>query len=430
MSETNAVKCFKSVEKHISENCAILEKYSKKLAQLYRNCYPSTLNSAIKELEDGSIFVLTGDIPAMWLRDSAAQVNHYLSLAGDPDIAQIIKKVILKQFQYIVIDPYANAFNESANGHGHADDLPAPIPWVWERKYEVDSLCYPIKLLYKYWRATGDRSIIENEFKIVLKTILSLWKTEQYHNEKSFYGYVSELVINGNIESDNFDLYPTGYTGMTWSGFRPSDDACIYGYLVPSNMFAATVLGYAAEMLEDGSLKDEALTLKAQIEEGIEKFAVVEHKTFGKVYAYEVDGMGNYVLRDDANIPSLLSAPYLEYEKLDPEIYANTRRLLLSKENPHYFEGKFAKGIGSPHTPEGYIWHMALIMQGLTSESREEKLEILSMLERTDGGTGFMHEGFLADDPTIFTREWFTWPNSLLCEFIEKCIEEDIFNKE
>lgn len=359
----------------------------------------------------------------MWLRDSSAQVNHYIPMAkSDPEIAEMIKKIIKKQFQYIAIDPYANAFNESANGHGHINDKPRPIPWVWERKYEIDSLCYPIKLLYRYWKAVGDRSIIDNVFRVIMKTILELWKTEQNHTKNSCY----TMSRKGNGEDEACCLNPTKYTGMTWSGFRPSDDSCVYGYLVPSNMFAAVVLGYAAEMLGECEMTDDILKLKKDIETGIEKYAVVEHEKFGKVYAYEVDGFGNYLLRDDANIPSLLSIPYLGYKTADDDIYKNTRKLLLSEENPFYYKGKYASGIGSPHTPKDYIWHMALIMQGITSDCEKEKKEILNMLQNTDAGTGYMHEGFNCNNPSEYTRPWFTWPNALLCEFLEQCIEEDI----
>lgn len=414
---------YKAVEENISAKAEIIGKYSKKLAGLYKNCYSSTAETALKETADGNIFVLTGDIPAMWLRDSAAQVNHYIALARDPEIADMIKKVIRKQFQYILIDPYANAFNETANGKGHTTDKPVQSPWVWERKYEIDSLCYPVKLLYKYWKATGDDSLIKEEFPVVMELILKIWKTEQHHTEQSFYRFIRETDDENDTISNNGKGNDTAYTGMTWSGFRPSDDGCVYGYLVPSNMFASTVLRYAAEMLGNCELTNDILKLKAEIDAGIEKYAITEHEKFGRVYAYEVDGFGNYLLRDDANIPSLISAPYLEYDKLDSEVYQNTRRLLLSKENPFYFEGKYAKGIGSPHTPKGYIWHMALIMQGLTSEDTSEKKQILRYLEETDGGTGYMHEGFNADNPKEFTREWFTWPNSLLCEFIDDCMD-------
>jgi meiotically up-regulated gene 157 (Mug157) protein len=213
---------------------------------------------------------------------------------------------------------------------------------------------------------------------------------------------------------------------MTWSGFRPSDDACTYGYLIPSNMFAVVVLGYAAEMLGDVPLAAEALALRAEIQEGLKKFATVEHPVHGTVYACEVDGMGNYLLMDDANIPSLISAPYLGYTTTDDPIYRNTRKMLLSSDNPYYYEGKCAKGIGSPHTPPHYVWHMALAMQGMTSDNKEEMKAILDMLTNCDGGTGYMHEGFHVDAPTVFTSPWFTWPDSLFCEFVNKCMDEGI----
>lgn len=415
----------RAVTKHVEKNCKIFESYSKKLSELYRNCYTSTLASAVKELSDGSLFVLTGDIPAMWLRDSAAQVNHYVRLAEDKEVAEIIKKVILKQFQYIVTDPYANAFNESANGRGHTTDRPYQIPWVWERKYEVDSLCYPIKLLYRYWKRTHDNSIIENELPVVMRTIVNVWKTEQYHDEMSSYNFIRHIG-DSKLQKNNTLCGSVKYTGMTWSGFRPSDDSCTFGYLIPSNMFASVVLKYAAEMLGECELSKEILELKQQITDGIEKYGTFEHEKYGKVYSCEVDGFGNRMVMDDANIPSLISAPYLGYLTAEDEIYRNTRRMLLSRDNPYYFEGKFAKGIGSPHTEQNFIWHLALSMQGLTSNDKGEMSQILDMLINTDADTGFMHESFNPNNPKEFTRPWFTWSNSLFCEFAEKCLEESI----
>ena len=180
-------------------------------------------------------------------------------------------------------------------------------------------------------------------------------------------------------------------------------------------------------MLGECDLTKEILTLKKQITEGIKKYGTFEHEQFGKVYACEVDGFGNRKVMDDANIPSLISAPYLGYLDSKDEVYQNTRKMLLSKENPYYFEGKFAKGIGSPHTPDNFIWHLALSMQGLTSNNKTEMSEILDMMINTDGDTGFMHEGFNSDNPKEFTRPWFTWSNSLFCEFVEKCIKELTF---
>ena len=414
-----------SVTAHIDKVCARLEKSSPKLAQLYRNCFPNTIATTIQEQEDGSLFVITGDIPAMWLRDSAPQVDHYIPLAGDPEVASIVRRVVEKQFKYVLIDPYANSFNPAPNGEGHITDIPRNGPWVFERKYEIDSLCYPLWLCYRYWKATGDDAVLA-QLPAVVETILGVWRTEQHHVEKSPYRFTrTDCPYQDTIHNNGMGA-PVAYTGMTWSGFRPSDDACTYGYLIPSNMFAVVVLGYAAEMLGDHPLAAEALALRAEIQEGLKKFATVEHPVHGTVYACEVDGMGNYLLMDDANIPSLISAPYLGYTTTDDPIYRNTRKMLLSSDNPYYYEGKCAKGIGSPHTPPHYVWHMALAMQGMTSDNKEEMKAILDMLTTCDGGTGYMHEGFHVDDPTVFTRPWFTWPDSLFCEFVNKCMDEGI----
>ena len=414
-----------SVTAHIDKVCARLEKSSPKLAQLYRNCFPNTIATTIQEQEDGSLFVITGDIPAMWLRDSAPQVDHYIPLAGDPEVASIVRRVVEKQFKYVLIDPYANSFNPAPNGEGHITDIARNGPWVFERKYEIDSLCYPLWLCYRYWKATGDNTVLA-QLPAVVETVLGVWRTEQHHVEKSPYRFTrTDCPYQDTIHNNGMGA-PVAYTGMTWSGFRPSDDACTYGYLIPSNMFAVVVLGYAAEMLGDHPLAAEALALREEISEGLKKFATVEHPVHGTVYACEVDGMGNYLLMDDANIPSLISAPYLGYTTTDDPIYRNTRKMLLSSDNPYYYEGKCAKGIGSPHTPPHYVWHMALAMQGMTSDNKEEMKAILDMLTTCDGGTGYMHEGFHVDDPTVFTRPWFTWPDSLFCEFVNKCMDEGI----
>ncbi len=420
------------VNERINKYCSVIEKHSPKLAELYRNCYPNTLETATEIMNDGSVFVLTGDIPAMWLRDSTAEVSHYIPLVKEnDDIKDIIKGVIKRQRMYIELEPYANAYKKEPNDHKEFNDYPENHPIVWERKYEIDSLCYPLRLAYLYWKATGDSSILGDDFLKSTEITVNLWRTEQHHFEKSPYRFTRKNCPEQDTIHNNGMGNPVEYTGMTWSGFRPSDDACRYGYLVASNMFAVVVLGYLAEMLEaaypeQSSLIAECNSLKNEIRSGIEKFAVVDHEKYGKIYACEVNGMGDYFLFDDANVPSLLSAPYLGFCAHDDEIYLNTRRFILSKDNPYYYEGKFAKGVGSPHTPEGYIWHIALSMQGLSSNNPEEIKDILYMLETTDGGTGYMHEGFDANNPDIFTRSWFSWSCALFAELVEKAVDEEI----
>ena len=402
-----------------------------KLAALYRNCALSTVDTALEQCDDGTLFVLTGDIPAMWLRDSAAQVTHYIPLSQDPEVASIIEGVIRRQLKYIEIDPYANAFNKEPNSAGHITDLPRQGPWVFERKYEIDSLCYPLRLLYLYWKSSGSTEIIKERLEDIARIILNQWRVEQHHFEKSPYLFIrNDYTVPWDTIHNGGRGNPVAYTGMTWSGFRPSDDGCQYGYLTASEMFATVVLGYMSEMLrcvcENAALADECDALRREIDEGIKKYCVVDNEKYGKIYACEVDGLGNCCMIDDANIPSLLSVPYIGYTSPDDEIYKNTRRFLLSRDNPFYFEGKYARGIGSRHTPDNYIWHMALVMQGMTSTSDDEKREIIDMIVRTDADTGVLHEGFNADNPYEFTREWFTWPNSLFAEYIENCVDAGI----
>ncbi|MFC5468932.1 glycoside hydrolase family 125 protein [Cohnella suwonensis] len=394
-----------------------------KLARMFANCFSNTLSTTVKPLPDGTTFIITGDIPAMWLRDSAAQVRPYLILAQrDEQLAELVERVVKRQFRYVQLDPYANAFNDSDNGKGHQDDLTQMNGWLWERKYEIDSLCYPIQLAYLLWKTTGRTSHLDPVFSDACRLILKVWRTEQNHETDSSYRFertncppLDTLVREGKGS-------PVAVTGMTWSGFRPSDDACTYGYLIPSNMFAVVVLGYMAELareaLQDEALAKEAEALRTEIRQGLAAHAIVEHPEFGPIYAYETDGLGGYHLMDDANVPSLLALPYLGYCAPDDPIYLNTRRFVLSDSNPYFYRGAAAEGVGSPHTPENYIWHISLAMQALTSLDEEEVLRLLNVLERTDAGTDFLHEGFHADDSSQYTREWFSWANALFSELI------------
>ncbi|MCM3117509.1 glycoside hydrolase family 125 protein [Neobacillus sp. MER 74] len=394
-----------------------------KLHDMFEQCFVNTYTTTLKKLEDGKTFVVTGDIPAMWLRDSAAQVRPYLIAAEeDEELSELLEGVIRQQFAFILHDPYANAFNETENGRGHQTDLTDMTPHIWERKYEIDSLCYPIQLAYLFWKSTGRTAYIKETFQTVLETIIHVWRTEQDHENKSPYRFERADVRQSDTltrEGKGGRVVPTG---MTWSAFRPSDDACTYGYLVPANMFAVVVLGYAAEMcemvLQDSSLKEDCLKLREEIRQGIEQYATLDHPIYGEMYVYETDGEGRVNLMDDANVPSLLAAPYLGYQSFEDATYLNTREFLLSRDNPYFYEGKYANGIGSPHTPDHYIWHIALAIQGMTSVSDAEKQQILAYFKNTDGGTNFMHEGFKADCPEEFTRDWFAWANTMFSEFV------------
>lgn len=389
---------------------------------VFRDRFLDTLQNTVKVGEDGTTFVLTGDIPAMWLRDSTAQLRPYLFLVNESsEIKALIKGLIERHFQMIYLDPYANAFNETDNNAGHQTDHTDMQPIIWERKYEIDSLCYPVQLSYLYYKETKDTSHFNETFVKGIDAILTVWETEQHH-ETSPYNFERETWREEDTLTHDGRGTPVGYTGMTWSGFRPSDDRCEYHYLVPSNMFAVVVLGYLeeifSEVLPDSDRLERVRHLKETIDAGIKKHGIVQNSKGEDIYAYEVDGLGHYKIMDDANIPNLLSAPYLGYCTEDDPIYVNTRATILSDENPYYYSGTEASGIGSSHTPVDYIWHMALAMEGLTSQDQAEKKRVLNLMVKTDGGTGVMHEGFHKDDSTQYTREWFSWPNMLLVELM------------
>ena len=391
------------------------------LMDVFVNCYTNTLNTTVKRMENNMTHVITGDIPAMWLRDSAAQLRPYIFLAKEnEEIRELIAGLVRRQFMCITIDEYANAFNEAPNGACWEKDDPDQNPWVWERKFEVDSLCYPLQLAYLLWKNTGCTTQFEGDFQVGVEKILEVFTTEQYHEEKSHYRFNrNNGYYRDTLSRDGKGALVKSGTGLIWSGFRPSDDACTYGYLIPSNMFAVVALGYLEEMereiFHNEELAERAKALKEEVQEAIETIGKTFTEEFGMVYAYETDGYGMYNLMDDANVPSLLAMSYLGYEG-EPEVSSNTRRFLLSEANPFYFKGDKAAGIGSPHTPSNYIWHIAMAIQGLTSETREEKLEILKNMAATTGGKGVMHEGFCCEDDSKFTRAWFSWANAMYAE--------------
>lgn len=399
------------------------------LAEMFEATYLNTVETTVKSLEDGSTFVVTGDIPAMWLRDSSAQVRHYLPLVKeDSETRRMVRGLILRQAKCIINDPYANAFNEKENKNGHfSDKTEFDNPMAWERKYEIDSLCYPVQLAYLFGKAADTTEHLDGVFRKALCKILTVFETEQRHGERSPYRFERSDCPPTDTLPFCGKGAPVAYTGMTWSGFRPSDDACEYGYLIPSNIFASVVLGYIQEFFasvyHEPEISARAEALRAAINDGIQRYGVYEHPLFGKLYAYETDGMGHYNLMDDANVPSLLSLPYLGWCAPDDPLYRNTRRFVLSEKNPYYFVGQAAKGVGSPHTPKRYVWHVSLAMQGLTAVTKEEVDGIFDLFETTTAGTGLMHEGFHCDDPSRFTRPWFAWANSIFAEFVMHAAE-------
>lgn len=404
---------------HVCDRVA--ERLDKRTSVVFRECFTNTLTTTIQALPDGTAFVVTGDIPAMWLRDSSAQLTPYLHfLTEDPHLADTVARISRRQLDFVVLDPYANAFNPAPNGAGHANDVTAMGAWVWERKYEVDSLCYPIQLAHDLWSLTGRTDHLAG-FQAAAWVILALWRTEQDHESKSLYSFERR---NAPL-SDTLTRAGRGPlvapTGLTWSGFRPSDDACTLGFNIPGNMFAAVELTHiahiASRVFQDDELAAAAVALRQELDEAIRAHGIVSDAD-GDMYAYEVDGLGNYLLMDDANVPSLLALPLLGWCGQTDSLYLATRAFVLSLRNPYFFRGSVAAGQGSPHTLPGTIWPIALAVQGLTAVTDEEKRQILGTLVATNAGTGLMHESFHKDDPTIFTRPWFAWANAMFCELV------------
>jgi uncharacterized protein len=350
---------------------------------------------------DSTAYIKTGDIPAEWLRDASAQARPYLFFAKtDPDVAALIRAIIARMAKYIQIDPYANAYTLDYR--------------VWEQKFELDSLAYPTTLAWSYWKTTGDTSIFTPDFSKMLDAVLATMQREQDHPRNSSYTH-RELFDDGRGR-------PVGYTGMIWTGFRPSDDACYYNFLIPSEMFAVVALGDMAEIersvYHDVVKANEAKALRDEVQRGIQTYGLVWQPKYGYIYAYEVDGLGHAILTDDANIPSLLSAPYLGYTTAADRYYENTRHFLLSQDNTTFYQGNVARGIGSYHTPDHWVWPMALIVQGMTATTTAEKQDVLNQLLASDPGDHLLHESFNPNDPKQYTRQDFGWPNALFSEFI------------
>lgn len=398
-----------------------------KLAWMFENCLPNTLDTTVNfSMKNGKpdTFVITGDIDAMWLRDSSAQVWPYLPLTkSDTELKQLIAGVINRQTQCILIDPYANAFYAEPNPDGDwKDDRTKMSPMLHERKWEIDSLCYPVRLAYNYWKTTGDTSVFDADWKKAMGLVIQTFKEQQ--RKEGLGPYKFQRETERQLDTVNNDGYgnPVKPVGLIVSTFRPSDDATTFQFLVPSNFFAVTSLKQISEIagkvVGDNALAAESKALADEVSEALQKYAVVEHPKYGKVYAFEVDGFGNTYFMDDSNIPSLLALPYLEGVPKNDSIYQNTRKLVWSDDNPYFFKGSAGEGIGGPHIGYDMVWPMSIIMRAQTSSNDDEIRDCLRMLRDTDGDTGFMHESFHKDDPTNFTRSWFAWVNTLFGELI------------
>lgn len=406
---------------------------NKELGWLFENCFPNTIDTTVEYFtkdKKPDTYVITGDIDAMWLRDSSAQVWPYLPLCKeDKNLHKMIEGVIRKQTEFILLDPYANAFyNDPKKVSEWKSDLTDMRPGVHERKWEIDSLCYTIRLAHGYWKITGDTSIFTPDWHKAMLLVIQTFKEQQRILDDGPYHF--QRVTNKATDTLPMDGYgyPVKGNGMICSMFRPSDDATIYPYLIPSNLFAVTSLQQLAEIWEKTGKETAWITsardLARTVWQAVQNYGTTFHPKYGKIYAFETNGFGSYNLMDDGNIPSLLSLPYLGAVQETDQTYLNTRKYVLSGDNPFYFQGEAAEGVGSPHTGKDQIWHLAIIMRALTSNDDKEIAQALKYIQTTHAGTGFMHESFDKDIPMKFSRKWFAWANTLCGELIWKIYKE------
>ena len=419
-----------AVEKKIKEIKSMLK--NPYLAWMFENCFPNTLDTTVhfrKTNGKPDTFVYTGDIHAMWLRDSGAQVWPYVLLANnDSKLREMLEGVIRRQFICINIDPYANAFNDGPVGGEWQSDMTDMKKELHERKWEIDSLCYPIRLAYHYWKVTGDTSIFDEVWTEAIANVLKTFKEQQRKEGVGPYKFQRRTERQLDTLNNNGNGAPVNPVGLIVSSFRPSDDATTLQFLVPSNFFAVTSLRKAAEILnavnKDSNTAQQCLNLANEVETALKKYATYNHPKFGTIYAFEVDGFGNHLLMDDANVPSLLAMAYLGDVDIDDPIYQNTRRFVWSDSNPYFFKGAAGEGIGGPHVAYDMVWPMSIMMKAFTSQCDEEIKACIEMLMTTDADTGFMHESFHKDDPKVFTRSWFAWQNTLFGELIIKLVND------
>ena len=358
----------------IVDNFAQVKLADKYAQQTFKQCLPYTLNTTVKNEPDGTTYIVTGDIPAMWVRDSCAQIYPYVYMSKDAtDLQRIIKGTILRHIKHFNSGyqdaPFINSWQEDYSPH--------------EYKWEPDGVAYFIRLIWLYWQITGDEQ----------------WA----HMEGDFAAY---LAFNNAVELIKKSI---GFTGMVQCKNRPSDDWTTYPYLIPTNMFLAAMLPKLATMYlaiwHDPEKAKECNVLSRNIKAGVNSYGIYDHPIFGKIWAYETDGVGNYLLMDDANIPSLLAAPYIEFCDYSNVIYRNTRNYVLSTFNPYYFVGTYGKGVGSPHTQNSWIWPLAIIMQALTSRNEQETQELMAYLNNLDNDMHYVHESVNPNESSRITSQ-------------------------
>lgn len=382
-------------------------------------------------------FIITGDIEAMWLRDSANQLQSYTSIlrpsSQNGSLASLFRGAINLQARYILGDPFCNAFQAPIESKiprkssANSDTISPSYDYmaVFSCQWELDSVASFLQLSADYARMTGDIAFFSKHswVKAVAKIlqITSSMMIDSYDEEGNWqhtpytycapYGGTPINECNGSPHRGNI--------GLVRSFQRPSDDSCIYQYLIPSNMMYSVALNASSHIMAAVQPPASNLTswmrqMSTGIRSAINTHAIVNDPVHGPIYAYEIDGFGSAILMDDPNIPSLLSAPLIGYTSpTTDKIYTATRAKILSRSNPYYAWGPIITGVSSMHTLPGRAWPMANIVAILTSEDDAEiERHIRWVLGSTDG-YGLVHESVHAHAEGVWTRGWFSWANGL-----------------
>ncbi|TQS34576.1 hypothetical protein Golomagni_05033 [Golovinomyces magnicellulatus] len=432
------------VEKTIVEMKDIIK--DPDMYRLFENTFPNSLDTAVMwrgfaadNSKEELTFLITGDINAMWLRDSANQMRSYLSLLKPnpsfDSLASLFRGVINLQARYIISAPFCNSFQpplESGLGPSKNQETPDdvyPVPdngKVFECKYELDSLAAFLQISTDYYEATKDIDFFKNfQWVNAIKTVLSTTESltaGTYAPDGSVskcpYTWLrrstsaTETLANGGCGSP-----VQAEIGLVRSAFRPSDDSTIYQYLIPSNMMFSSYLDSASKIMAAIESHDDIVNHMRQfstsIRDAITKYAIVPHAKYGDVYAYEVDGFGSVNRMDDANIPSLLSAPLIRYLNNSDPIYQNSRRFIQSSDNPYFMRGPVINAVGGPHIGPGMAWPMASIVRILTSDDSNEIIMALREIIGSTAGFGLIHESIDTFNQYHWTRHWFSWVNGL-----------------
>lgn len=416
----------------------------KDLARIFENAFPNTLDTTVRWHVDSTAkhksskkywdpdawqgaqsFIVTGDINAEWLRDSTNQLAQYQLLAKkDKQIHQLILGAINTQAEYVIQSPYCNAFQPpppsglTPTFQGDGDQVhPAyEQSFVFECKYELDSLAHFLSLANQFYNHTGSTEFVNARFLEALDTLLEVLEAQSkptFDETGTFRRNEYTFQRQTNLGTETLSLSGVGNplnggTGLVRSAFRPSDDATILGFFIPANAMISVELKRMATLLQKAGKKNVAETVQSwgeTIAAGVWEHGVVQHKKYGKVFAFEVDGFGSQILMDDANLPSLLALPLLGFVDSKDEVYQNTRKMILQKQgNPYFLSGSDFSGIGGPHVGLQHAWPMSVLVQAMTSESDDEIMQCLSAVKNVSKN-GLVHESINVDYGRDYTRK-------------------------